>query len=609
MSLTKRLLALGLVTIIWLFVALTAVSPRSDPALADLDWRSDWALERGFEIVIDAQGFQLPTSIAFVPDPGPRPKDPLYFVTELQGTIKVVTNDRSVLTFAENVLGLGPDDEPLFQVGMAGMCLDPNHGYVFATFARPDENGVLRNSMVRFQAEPETFSGAPSSKIEFSEVFAAYGSGQEHQIGPCLAKDDLLYVSVGDGSQTEQSQSLDSLLGKVIRMTLDGRPASANPFYQADDIGKAANFVWAYGLRNPFGLKFVGEELFVADNGPAVDRFLRISEGENYLWDGTNLSIGTNAGAVLFPGKGVAQMDYYPAGSNLFPPRFRDSFVLTVSGSAAQELEGVPAIMVLPYDHLRDKLASVPRPLVRYRGGGTQVVAGLAFGQDGLYFAPMLPNENGMTAVLKVRYAPGADYPYLLDAETNPIALMNSLGCFACHTLNNNRGGTSAPVLDRELLVPRIQTRLNSEAYARTVEELDILNQEPFVTFRQAREDVIAAQGLEQVGLWLENRIQEPRFDDPNARMPNQGVSRDQARVIAAYLAGIEDPEVAPPSRGLVRRIIDEVRGWFPTATRKNAERYAAVIFGIGLAVGGIGAFSIHWVYVKFRRRGGNRVM
>ena len=49
------------------------------PAAAD--FRADWALAEGFTLRRDAQGFHFPTSMVFVPEPGPGPKDPLYFVT------------------------------------------------------------------------------------------------------------------------------------------------------------------------------------------------------------------------------------------------------------------------------------------------------------------------------------------------------------------------------------------------------------------------------------------------------------------------------------------------------------------------------------------------
>ncbi|MCH8943606.1 MAG: SsrA-binding protein [Proteobacteria bacterium] len=90
-------------------------------------------------------------------------------------------------------------------------------------------------------------------------------------------------------------KEIDSLLGKILRMTLDGDPILTNPFYEDDDTTNAADYVWASGFRNPFGLKILEGRVFVADNGPAVDRFLRVTEGTNYLWDGSDFSIGTNA--------------------------------------------------------------------------------------------------------------------------------------------------------------------------------------------------------------------------------------------------------------------------------------------------------------------------
>lgn len=578
---------------------------RADADRAGRDWRSDWSVQRGFEVTVDAQGFQFPTSIAFVPDPGSGPGDPLYFVTELLGTVKVVTNDRTVYTFAGNLLQLGPDQKLPEAAGMAGICVDPQRGYVFVTFVRPDQDNVLRNRLVRLQSEPEIFSLAPTSQTDLSGPLAPHPASRDHQIGPCQVKGDLLYVSMGDGAQPQRSQQLDSLLGKVLRMTLDGRPAPDNPYYQDDNTEKPANYVWAAGFRNPFGLKIVGESIFVADNGPAVDRFLQIREGGNYLWDGTDFSIGASADAVLFPGKGVAQLDYYPEGSNLFPSRFRESFFLTVTGSPSQQLQGVPAIMEVPYDFTKSRVKSVPSAVLRYRGEGVQVVAGLGFGPDGLYFLPLMPNEDGTSPILKLQYNPAAEYPYLLETESNPIVLMNTHGCFACHTLDNNAGGTTGPVLDRALLVPRVQARLDSGAYASEVGKLDKSEQEPFRSFRQARQAIRQTEGLEKVRLWVEFKIQEPRFDSPNAQMPNLGISEEQARVISAYLSGIEQTIREPQERGgLFRGIVEGVRGWFPRATRANAKRYGAALFGVGALAGGIVALSAYWVVVRVRRGG-----
>src|SRR5262249_42897479 len=123
--------------------ALPGAPPRTgaQTPTAKPDWQSDWALAQGFTVRRDAEGFRFPTAIVFVPHPGSAPSDPLYFVTELQGTIKVVSNDRTVHVFAQDVMPKPTADTlPKYtgESGLAGICLEPVHGYVFATFAYGD---------------------------------------------------------------------------------------------------------------------------------------------------------------------------------------------------------------------------------------------------------------------------------------------------------------------------------------------------------------------------------------------------------------------------------------------------------------------------------------
>ncbi|MGH8502577.1 MAG: PQQ-dependent sugar dehydrogenase [Gammaproteobacteria bacterium] len=255
---------------------------NEDASEAPSDWVEQWAVPEGFSISIDTEGYHYPTAIAFVPNPGQDPKDPLYFVTELRGTVKVVTNDRTVHTFAEHFLQSEFHDERPrgnAEFGLAGICLAPRQGYVFITFTYQDDNKVLRNNVIRFKTAPRKFSVKPESRRAFTDVFAAYESGLSHQIGPCKVDDGMLYVSVGDGYKYLGSQQLDTLRGKIIRMTLDGKPAPANPFYEDDDINKGRNYVWAYGLRNPFSLEIVDDHVMVAENGVGIDRFLEIEQG------------------------------------------------------------------------------------------------------------------------------------------------------------------------------------------------------------------------------------------------------------------------------------------------------------------------------------------
>jgi mono/diheme cytochrome c family protein len=227
-----------------------------------------------------------------------------------------------------------------------------------------------------------------------------------------------------------------------------------------------------------------------------------------------------------------------------------------------------------------------------------------------LYFALLVPDGSGTSRVLKIRYAPEAEYPFTLDEELNPVVLINTHGCLACHSLGDSRDGAVGPVLDRATLVPRLEKRLNSEAYALTLEELDRLESEPVASFREERRAIAQAEGMEKINLWLRNRILEPKFDDPHAAMPRQGLSSAQAKAIAEYLSGASEGKVqADGDRGAISRskevankIIRPVENRLPYPTRENAKIYLVVMFGIGLFAGAVGLAIPYWLF-DYRRR------
>jgi glucose/arabinose dehydrogenase len=80
------------------------------------------------------------------------------------------------------------------------------------------------------------------------------------------------------------AQYLDTHLGKVLRITKDGKPAPGNPF-----IGQAGALpeIWAYGLRSPQGLAFDPKtgKLWEVEHGPrGGDELNLIKKGGNYGW-------------------------------------------------------------------------------------------------------------------------------------------------------------------------------------------------------------------------------------------------------------------------------------------------------------------------------------
>ncbi|MCA9240837.1 MAG: hypothetical protein KDA37_11585, partial [Planctomycetales bacterium] len=85
------------------------------------------ALEPGFRVEVAAEGLQLPVNIAFVPNPGPDPNDPQFYVTELYGSVKVVLNNGEVLDYATNLLNYNPTGNfpGSGEQGVAGIVVDP----------------------------------------------------------------------------------------------------------------------------------------------------------------------------------------------------------------------------------------------------------------------------------------------------------------------------------------------------------------------------------------------------------------------------------------------------------------------------------------------------
>jgi glucose/arabinose dehydrogenase len=549
---------------------------------AAADFRSDWALEKGLALEIDSRGYELPTAIAFVPDPGRLPKSPLYFVVELRGAVKVVTRDRTVVEYADVGITTPPERYPAIgaQNGAAGICLDPEHGYVFVTYSAFDARGVLRNHLVRFSSAPRTFSVTATGRKELGRPFTPYPTNSNHQIGGCAVDGDSVYIGVGDGAIAARAQDLDKLSGKIVRMTLDGEPHPDNPFF---GTGKPRRYVYAYGLRNPFGLALADGRLFATQNGGAIDSFLAIERGRNYGWDGTDPSIAINAAAVFIPTVAPVHLAYVPERSSLFPAEYGGTFFFGSAQSAAERGAGV---LALPYDLQAGRVTAPARNVVRFRRKQGGEVAAVALGPDGLYFAPIVPNVEGETPVYRVRSDPAEAYPYALD-EGSGFALFQRFGCRGCHQIDNV-GGATGPPLDQPLLERRITERLASPDYMSRLDQIDELDGEPFRSTRPFREALRNAAADERVALWLKYRVLEPRFDDPQASMPTLGLDDSQAEAIVDYLLVGEAELAAPPQE---QEFTDRVRR---VATSK---RFA------GGAVIGFAAASLLFGFAWLARR------
>ena len=203
--------------------------------------------------------------------------------------------------------------------GLLGLAVDPNFAtngfvYVYYTFkkfpkCKRDIADVPVNRVSRFTMTGDTIDPA-SEKILIDGMTSFHGNHNAGDLG--FGNDGDLYVSVGDGGcdyrvgltacdpDNAIAQALDTLQGKVLRITRTGGIPKGNPFTGANSVrcnhgpaptGKQCREIYAYGFRNPFRFAFdpnaSGTRLFVNDTGEATwEEVNAVTSGANYGWNG-----------------------------------------------------------------------------------------------------------------------------------------------------------------------------------------------------------------------------------------------------------------------------------------------------------------------------------
>lgn len=561
-------------------------------------WQNDYEVAEGFHLEIDSMGFSFPTSIAFVPNPGDEPKSPLYFVTELRGAIKVVTQDRSVHTFADNFFDLVPVEElpsSNGEIGMVGLSLYPEKGYIFVSYAYQDEHGIYRNGISRFQSREEVFDLKAESRIELAPILKNSLTSVAHQIGPLEIHDGLLYVSVGDGEVSQDARRLDSPGGKILRMTLDGLPAHDNPHAIDQDPENIQNYIWASGLRNPFSLKIVKGQVFVADNGPSNDRFIRVEAGDDFLYDGSNESIAMNSLYMWNQSVSPVQMDYNPEqlAKLRFPNPWHESFMIALSGTPTAPLgksdKGTKSVVSLGIDIKTGKVDRPPMTLLNYIGEGSQLPVGLSIGPDGLYIAPLLPDSEGNSPILKLTYSGNPGFPHIID-EYNVESLLRKHACYACHLIDGKGFGNTGPIINRTELGETLLNKLTTPEYEAQSRHVDTLETEPYLSYASIRKNIRDTVGTEKVKLWLHHRLVEPRFDQQLIAMPKLQLTEEEVVVIRDWLLESYEKDV------FLNRIKAQLKGILPTPSYSSL--VALFIIGVSL-----GMLPVIWLLISSRKR------
>lgn len=268
-----------------------------------------------------AGGLERPIALANAADGSGR-----LFVVEQAGVIRML--DQGALRsepFMEISSRVGSSGN---EQGLLGLAFHPSfkeNGYFYVNYTDREGNTVISRFHSDISLPTSQQVGDPASELILLQVRQPYSNhnGGYLAFGP----DRMLWIGLGDGGSggdpQGNGQSLQTLLGKILRIDVDhGDPyaiPSDNPFAAGGGLPE----IWATGLRNPWRFTFDSQtgDLYIGDVGQNQ------WEEINYLaagftgapanfgwnsWEGTHLFQEGEAGAVSNGIKPVFEYEHNP---------------------------------------------------------------------------------------------------------------------------------------------------------------------------------------------------------------------------------------------------------------------------------------------------------
>jgi glucose/arabinose dehydrogenase len=272
----------------------------------------------------EVAAFNLPWRIAFLPDGR-------MLVTEKVGPVWLVTQkgEKTPIANVPAVLHQG-------QGGMLGVFVSPKYATdhsVYLTYAEPgDDAGTSGLALARARLT----IGADAASLDGLQVlWRDMPKGRGGQFGAQIAfslDSQYLFLAVGDRQRMTPAQDPNTEVGKILRLTLDGKPAPGNPMagrtgaasrplinpprdteaaktapvistYTLEGPNLAPSETWTSGHRTPYGLAFAPDgRLWEVEHGPrGGDELNLIERGKNYGWPLVSYAVNYNGVPIPSP--------------------------------------------------------------------------------------------------------------------------------------------------------------------------------------------------------------------------------------------------------------------------------------------------------------------
>ncbi len=203
------------------------------------------------------------------------------------------------------------------QGGMLDVALDPGFSKNKTIYWSYSEKYGTGNLMAVAKGQLNEAASQIENPIVIFRATPALNSSLHFGSRLVFDKDGYLFVSTGERSKPEgrkQAQWLNSGLGKIFKITKEGKPAPGNPFLTRKDVMPE---IFAYGIRNAQSLDIhpVTGELWEAEFGPrGGDELNIIKAGKNYGWPIITYGIeysGPKVGDGIQQQSGMEQPVYY----------------------------------------------------------------------------------------------------------------------------------------------------------------------------------------------------------------------------------------------------------------------------------------------------------